>query len=49
MGYVDRESIVIDQRWAHGYLDRLPELANELVRLNVDVIVTASTPATLGC
>jgi len=48
MGYVDGESIVIDQRWAHGYLDRLPELANELVRLNVDVIVTASTPATLA-
>ena len=48
LGYVDGESIVIDQRWAHGYLDRLPELANELVRLNVDVIVTASTPATLA-
>jgi len=48
LGYVDGENIAIDQRWAYGYLDRLPELANELVRLNVDVIVTASTPATLA-
>jgi putative ABC transport system substrate-binding protein len=48
LGYVDGESIVIDQRWAYGYLDRLPALANELVRLNVDVIVTSSTPATLA-
>ena len=48
LGYVDGKNIVVDQRWAHGYLDRLPGLAGELVRLNVDVIVTASTPATFA-
>jgi putative ABC transport system substrate-binding protein len=41
LGYVEGKSIVIDYRWAEGKLDRLPALAAELVRLNVDVIVTA--------
>lgn len=47
-GYIDGQNVVIEQRWAHGYLDRLPELAAELVSLKVDIIVTASTPATLA-
>jgi len=41
LGYVEGKSIVIDYRWAERKLDRLPALAAELVRLNVDVIVTA--------
>src|SRR5262245_17569860 len=48
LGYVDGQTVVIEQRWAHGYYDRLPALAAELVRLKVDIIVTASTPATLA-
>jgi len=45
LGYVEGRNIVLEERWADGRFDRLPSLATELVRLNVDVIVTASTPA----
>ena len=41
LGYVEGKNIVIEWRYAEGKLDRLPELAAELVRLKVDVIVTA--------
>jgi len=41
LGYVEGKSIVIEWRSAEGKLDRLPSLAAELVRLKVDVIVTA--------
>jgi putative ABC transport system substrate-binding protein len=41
LGYVEGKNIVIEWRFAEGKLDRLPALATELVRLNVDVIVTA--------
>ena len=37
-----------EERWAEGRLDRLPELAAELVRLKVDVIVAPGTPAVLA-
>ena len=45
-GYVEGRNVVIEYRFAEGQYDRLPALANELVRLNVDVIVTHSTPGT---
>ena len=48
LGYVEGKNFVIEARWAEGNYDRLPELAAELVRLNVDVIVTTGTKATLG-
>ena len=48
LGYVEGKSIVIDYRWAEGKLDRIPALAAELVRLNVDVIVTAGPADTKG-
>lgn len=48
VGYVDGRNAVVEQRWANGYLDRLPGLAAELVKMKVDVIVTASTPAALA-
>jgi len=41
LGYVEGKNLVIDRRFAEGKLDRLPSLAAELVRLNVDVIVTS--------
>jgi len=44
LGYEESKNIVIHYRWAEGRYDRLPELAAELVQLNVDVIVTHSTP-----
>jgi len=44
LGYEEGNNIVIEYRWAEGRYDRLPELAAELVNLNVDVLVTHSTP-----
>jgi len=38
LGYVEGKNIVIEYRYAEGKVDRLPALAEELVRLNVDVI-----------
>src|SRR4029453_8626680 len=48
LGYEEGKNIVIEFRWAEGKLDRLPALAAELVRLNVDVLVTAGTPGALA-
>ena len=45
LGYVEDRNVVIEARYADGRFDRLPELAAELVRLRVDVIVGAPTPA----
>ena len=38
LGYVEGRNIIIEARWAEGNLDRLPELARELARLNVNVM-----------
>ena len=38
LGYVEGKNIFIEYRYAEGKVDRLPNLAEELVRLNVDVI-----------
>ena len=46
LGYVEGKNIVIEWRYAEGKLDRLPELAAELVRLKVDVIVSAGPTVT---
>ncbi len=47
-GYVEGQNIGFEFRWAQGKLDQLPELAAELVRLQVDVIVTLAPQATLA-
>jgi putative tryptophan/tyrosine transport system substrate-binding protein len=47
-GFVDGQNIVLEFRFAAGRTDRLPALAAELVRLNVDVIVTESNAAALA-
>ena len=45
-GYVERQNIAIEYRWGEGRSDRLPEFAADLVRIKVDVIVTAGPQAT---
>jgi putative ABC transport system substrate-binding protein len=46
LGYVDGRDIFIEARWAEGRVERLPELAAELVGLNPDIIVTLGGVAT---
>jgi ABC-type uncharacterized transport system substrate-binding protein len=46
LGYVEGKDIVIEWRYAEGKPDHLPALAAELVRLKVDVIVTAGPAST---
>jgi len=44
LGYVEGKNLTIEFRWAEGRHERLPELAAQLVRLKVDVIVAQGTP-----
>jgi putative tryptophan/tyrosine transport system substrate-binding protein len=48
LGYVEGQNVVIEYRSADGRSERFPDLATELVRLKVDVIVTRGTSAALG-
>jgi ABC-type uncharacterized transport system substrate-binding protein len=48
LGYVEGQSFVIEYRSADGRTERYPDLAAELVRLEVDAIVTRGTPAVLA-
>jgi putative ABC transport system substrate-binding protein len=45
LGYVEEKTISIEWRWGQDRVERLPELATELVGLQVDVLVTGGTPA----
>src|SRR5262249_48388086 len=47
-GYLEGERLVVERRYADGKIERLSDLAAELVRLRVDVIVAVSTPAGLA-
>jgi putative ABC transport system substrate-binding protein len=48
LGWVEGKNIVIERRYAENHLERLPELAADLVRLKVDVIVADGTLAPLA-
>jgi putative ABC transport system substrate-binding protein len=48
LGWVEGRNLAIEYRWAAGHTERLSELANQLVRLKVDVIVTHNTPGPLA-
>jgi putative ABC transport system substrate-binding protein len=48
LGWIEGQNIVIDYRFAEGRFDQLPDLAAELVRLKVDIIVAAPTPAAVA-
>src|SRR5215470_6060495 len=47
-GYIEGTNITIEYRWAQGHYERLPELAAELVRFKVDLILTHGTPGSLA-
>jgi ABC-type uncharacterized transport system substrate-binding protein len=48
LGYDEGRNIAIEYRWAEGKYERFPALIAELIASNVDVIVTAGTPASLA-
>ena len=48
LGYVEGKNVTIEFRWSEGRNERLPDLAAELVRLKVDVIVASGTPPSLA-
>ena len=47
-GFVEGRNVMIEYRWAEGQYDRLPGLADDLVRRRVTVMVATSTPAVLA-
>ena len=48
LGWADGRNVRIDLRWASGDIDRIRALAQELVGLQPDIILTATTPATVA-
>jgi putative ABC transport system substrate-binding protein len=48
LGWVEGQNVIIEYRFAEGQPDRLPALAEELVRLKVDVIAATPTPAAVA-
>jgi putative tryptophan/tyrosine transport system substrate-binding protein len=48
LGYIEGQNLLIEYRSADGRAERFPDLASELVRLKVDLIVTRGTPAVLA-
>src|SRR5262249_34279870 len=48
LGWTDGRNVAIEYRWAEGRTQRFAEIADELVRLKVDVIVTHNTPPILA-
>jgi putative tryptophan/tyrosine transport system substrate-binding protein len=48
LGYIEGQNATIEYRFAGGQVERLPELASELARLKVDVIVASNTPSAMA-
>jgi putative ABC transport system substrate-binding protein len=48
MGWIERQNIVFEYRWADAHNERFGQIAAEFVRLNVDLIATSSTPTVIA-
>jgi putative ABC transport system substrate-binding protein len=48
LGWSEGRNLAIEYRWAEGHIDRFPEIAGELVKVKVDVIVTSGTQAVVA-
>jgi len=48
LGWVKGENLTVEERWADGHVDRLPDLVNDVVRSKVDIIVTYNTAAAIA-
>ena len=48
VGWTEGRNVAIEYRWAEGRTERFAEIADEFVRLEVDVIVTSGTPAVMA-
>src|SRR5262245_30986224 len=48
LGWIEGRSIAIEYRWVEGNTERFAEIAAELAKLKVDVIVTSGTPAVMA-
>jgi putative ABC transport system substrate-binding protein len=48
LGYAEGQNIAVEYRFARGEIERLPELATELARLKMDVLITPGTAAALA-
>jgi putative ABC transport system substrate-binding protein len=48
LGWIEGRTVAIEYRWAEGRSERFAEIAGELVRLKVDVIVTYATPPVIA-
>src|SRR6516164_10903303 len=46
LGYIEGKNLIIEYRFGDGEYGRLPDLADQLVHLNVDVLVTFAAPGT---
>jgi putative tryptophan/tyrosine transport system substrate-binding protein len=49
LGWIDGQTVTIEYRWAESQSERFPEIAADLVRLRVDIIVATSIAAVFGC
>ena len=49
LGWIDGQTVTIEYRWAESQSERFPEIAADLVRLRVDIIVATSIAAVLAC
>src|SRR5215475_7876274 len=45
LGYEEGRNLIVERRYAQGNAERFEEFANEIVRLNVDLIIVVTTPA----